>query len=71
MSEKRSYHDLQPEFDEALRLRDEGRLVEAETVLLRLVNRRPDVAAVHGMLGHVEEALGGLTKAAASYRRAT
>jgi len=70
MSEK-VYDDIRPEFDEALRLRDAGKMAEAEAILSRLAERRPDVAAVHGMLGHVEEELGRINDAAVSYRRAT
>lgn len=65
------YSDIRAEFDEALRLRDAGRLAEAEAALTGLQLRRPDVAAIPGMLGDVQERLGKLAEAAHSYRRAT
>ena len=70
-SEKRNYDDIKLEFDEALRLRDAGRMAEAEAILCRLARQRPDVAAIYGVLGDVQEEQGKMPEAAASYRRAT
>jgi predicted Zn-dependent protease len=69
--DERNYDDIKAEFERALRLRDEGNLIEAETLLSRLAEKRPDVAAVHGVLGHVHDRLGKLREAADSFRRAT
>jgi predicted Zn-dependent protease len=71
MTEKRSYADIEAEFNEALRLRDAGSVAEAEAILLRLAQLRPDAGVVFGMLGHVQEQLGRSAEAAKSYRRAT
>jgi len=69
-STKQDYDDIKPEFDEALRLKEAGNFAEAAEIFLRLARQRPDVAAVHGMLGHVQQELGKIRDAADSYRRA-
>lgn len=75
MSEKNvendKYADIRSDFDEALRLRDAGSFIEAEAILSQLARQRPDVAAVHGMLGDLREKLGKLREAVASYQRST
>ncbi len=65
------YEDIRSDFDHALQLRDAGEMAEAESILARLAEQRPDVAAIHLMLGHVQEELGNLSDAAVSYRLAT
>jgi predicted Zn-dependent protease len=70
-SEKRNYEDIRADFEEALRLRDAGTMAEAEAILSRLARQRPDVAAVFGVLGDVQEEQGKMVEAEASYRRAT
>lgn len=62
---------MKPDFEEALRLRDAGKMVEAEAILSLLAHQRPEVAAVHGMLGDVLSRQGKTREAAASFRRAT
>lgn len=67
---KPRYPEIAPEFNEAIRLKNEGRLAHAERIFLDLTRRAP-IGATFGMLGHVQEKLGKLGEAAASYRRAT
>ncbi len=71
MTDERGYSAIKPRFDRALRLRDEGRTDEAEAILSALAEEHPAVAAVHGMLGDLQERLGKRAEAAESYRRAT
>lgn len=39
-----------------------GRMAEAEALLLQVSSRRPDVAAVHGMLGMYKRSLEGFVR---------
>ena len=69
-SAKHDHDDIKPQFDEALRLKEAGDFSEAAKIFLRLARQHPDVAAVHGMLGHVQQEMGNIRDAADSYRRA-
>jgi predicted Zn-dependent protease len=69
-STKHDHDDIKPQFDEALRLKEAGNFAEAAEIFLRLARQHPDVAAVHGMLGHVQQEMGKIRDAADSYRRA-
>jgi len=71
MSKKRDYKEIEAEFEQALRMRDEGKLAEAEELLLNLAERYPEAAFIQGILGDIQERRGRIAEAAASYRRAT
>ena len=67
---KRRHADIEAEFNEGIRLKNEGRMQDAEEIFLDLARRRP-LGSTFGMLGHVQQELGKLAEAAASYRRST
>jgi predicted Zn-dependent protease len=64
------YADIRADFDRALRLRDSGRIAEAEDILSRLVQQRPNLAAIHGVLGDIYDRQGKDREAVVCFRRA-
>ena len=62
--------NVEPAFQEADRLRRNGRYTEAVSAYRELLALRPDCAEVHNNLGMAQQELGDLEEALRSYRRA-
>ena len=70
MNEKRGSDDIAPAFNEAIRLKNEGELVEAERILLGLRLERPERLSCTECSATCKRSWAS-TNAAASYRRST